>query len=103
MRTESRELLAVGIFGSKSRLGDRIESLLRRGRTFSPCASVAGIAVSIAGLAGLMLARSLVPSWIAFAQSAPQPSFEVASVKPNSSGELRYSIRIVPGGRLRGF
>jgi hypothetical protein len=34
MRTESRELLAVGIFGGKSRVGDRIEILLRRGRTF---------------------------------------------------------------------
>lgn len=33
MRTESRELLAVGVFGSKSRIGDRIEVLLRRGRT----------------------------------------------------------------------
>src|SRR5882724_8146038 len=32
MRTDSRELLAVGIFGNYSRLGDRIESLLRRKR-----------------------------------------------------------------------
>jgi hypothetical protein len=34
MRTKSRELLAVGIFGSKSRVGDRIETLLRRGLHF---------------------------------------------------------------------
>jgi hypothetical protein len=51
MRTESRELLAVGIFGHKSVLGDRIEMLLRRGRTFSPRASAAGVTVSAIGLA----------------------------------------------------
>jgi hypothetical protein len=34
MRTKSRELLAVGIFGNKSCIGDRIEVLLRRGRDF---------------------------------------------------------------------
>ena len=43
MRTESQELPAVGIFGDKSRIGDRIETLLRRGRTFSPRASAAEI------------------------------------------------------------
>jgi uncharacterized protein (TIGR03435 family) len=103
MRTESREMLAVGIFGSKSRIGDRIEMLLRRGRTFSPRASSAGVVASTVVLGGLMLAGSLTPRWIAFAQSAPQASFEVASVKPNTSGDLPYSVRILPGGRLRGI
>jgi hypothetical protein len=68
MRTESRELLAVGIFGTKSNLGDRIEMLLRRGRTFSPRASTSGVATSAVVLGGLMLAASLTPRWIAFAQ-----------------------------------
>jgi len=86
MRTESRELLAVGIFGGKSRLGDRIEILLRRGRTFSPRTSAAGVAASAIVLAALMLAGSLAPRWIAFAQQQPRPSFEVASVKLNTSG-----------------
>lgn len=44
MRTESRELLAVGIFSRKSRIGDRIEMLLLRGRTFSPRVSATGSA-----------------------------------------------------------
>ena len=86
MRTESRELLAVGIFGSKSRLGDRIEMLLCRGRTFSPRVSAAGIAASTVLLGALLAAGSLVPRWIAFAQQAPRPSFDVASVKRNTSG-----------------
>jgi uncharacterized protein (TIGR03435 family) len=102
MRIDSRELLAVGVFGSKSRIGERIESLLRRGRTFSPRASVVEVATSAAALVALTLAGSLVPRWIAFAQEA-QLSFEVASVKPNTSGELNGSVRIVPGGRLRGI
>jgi len=82
MPTESREMLAVGIFGSKSRLGDRIETLLRRGRTFSPRASATGVIASAIVLNGLILLSSLAPRWIALAQSAP-PSFEVASVKPS--------------------
>src|SRR5580698_10038067 len=80
MRTESRELLAVGIFGAKSRIGDRIEMLLRRGRTFSARASATGITASALVLAGLVVAGSLVPRWILFAQPARQ-EFEVVSVK----------------------
>jgi uncharacterized protein (TIGR03435 family) len=85
-RARRGEILASGIFGSNSRLGDRIEMLLRRGRTFSPQASVTGIAASAVVLSALLLAGSLAPHWIAFAQQAPQPSFEVASVKRNTSG-----------------
>jgi uncharacterized protein (TIGR03435 family) len=81
MRIDSRDLLAVGIFGSKSSLVERIEILLRRGRTFSPRASATGLIASTLALCGLMLAGSLAPRWIAFAQ---QPvAFEVASIKPS--------------------
>jgi uncharacterized protein (TIGR03435 family) len=80
MRTESRELLAVGIFSAKSRIGDRIEMLLRRGRTFSARASATGITASAVVLAGLAVAGSLVPRWIAFAQPVRQ-EFEAVSVK----------------------
>ena len=93
MRTESKELLAVGIFGRKSRIGDRIEMLLRGGRTFSPRASAAGIFTSTVVLGGLMLAGSLAPRWIAFAQQADPPKFEVISIRPCSGG---------PGGRSGG-
>jgi hypothetical protein len=99
--TESRELLAVGVFagnsrGSKSRLGDRIEMLLRRGRTFSTRASATGIAASAVILAGLLLAGSLAPRWIAFAQPARRV-FEVASVRACRD---RAGSPIVSPGRM---
>jgi len=72
--------------------------LLRRGRTFSPRASGAGVAGSAIVLSCFMLAGSLAPRWIAFAQPTPRPSFEVASVKPSGpNDQLMY--RLQPGGR----
>ena len=100
MRTDSRELLAVGIFGGKSHIGDRIEMLMRRGRTFSPRTSAVGVSTSAVVLGALMLAGSLAPRWIAFAQQQPPQRFEVASVKSNNSGSNNFSIRIMPGSRL---
>jgi uncharacterized protein (TIGR03435 family) len=100
MRIESRELLAVGIFGNKSRLGDRIETLLRRGRTFSPQASATGVAASAFFLSGLMLASAFAPRWIAFAQQPPRPAFDVASIKPNVSGVRGPTFAPMSGGRL---
>jgi uncharacterized protein (TIGR03435 family) len=100
MRTESRELLAVGIFGSKSRIGDRIETLLRRGRTFSPRASAHSVAASTILLAALMLAGSFAPRWIAFAREPGRPSFEVASVKPGDPDNHEDFLVYRPGGRL---
>jgi beta-lactamase regulating signal transducer with metallopeptidase domain len=56
------EMLASGILGRHSRLGDRIEILLQRGRAFSPKTSPKGVATSAAALAILMLAGSIAPS-----------------------------------------
>jgi hypothetical protein len=53
--SNARELLAVGIFGSKSRIGDRIETLFRRGRTFALRASAAAVTASAVVLGCLML------------------------------------------------
>jgi uncharacterized protein (TIGR03435 family) len=81
MRTE--ELLALGVFGRSSRLRERIEMLLERGREFSPQVSRARLAVSTLGLLGCIIGGSVAPRLIAFAQ---QPAFEVVSVRPNKSG-----------------
>jgi bla regulator protein BlaR1 len=97
MRTELREILAVGIYGGKSRLGDRIEMLLRRGRTFSPRASAGSVVASAVVLGGLMLAGSLAPRWIAFAQEQPGPAFEVASVKPAEPSDKPGFLQSAPG------
>ena len=99
MRTDARELLAVGILGGKSRMGDRIEMLLRRGRTFSPQASARAVSASVAILGCLMLAGALAPRWIAFAQD--RPAFEVASIKPNTSASATVQLSFPVGGRFR--
>ena len=83
MRT--RGLLALGMFGRGSRLGDRIELLLRRGRPFSPQASLPRVVVSALTLLGLVVAGSIAPRWIAFAQA--RPAFEVASIRAVKPGE----------------
>jgi len=87
--TRTEELLALGVFGRGSRLRERIEmlvqidTLLRRGREFSPRVSRARFAVSAVALLGCVFAGALAPRLIAYAQ---QPAFEVASVRPNRSG-----------------
>jgi len=97
MRTESRELLAVGIFGGKSRIGERIEILLRRGRTFSPQTSAGSVVASAVVLIWLMVAGSRAPRWSAFAQEPAKPSFEVASVKPVDPSDKPGILQTGPG------
>jgi uncharacterized protein (TIGR03435 family) len=97
MRTDSRELLAVGVFGGRSHIVDRIEFLLRRGRAFSPRASNSAVAASAVVLGSFLVAGSLAPRWIAFAQQQPRPAFEVASIKPNNSASYNNEIHFDPG------
>lgn len=91
MRT--KELLALGVFGGRgSRLGDRIEILLRRG-TFSERVSGTLLAAISAALLSLAALASLAPNWIAFAQS--RLAFEVASIKPTTgadAGSTRFGV-----------
>ena len=90
MRTDPREMLAVGMVGAGSRLGRRIETLVRGGRTFTARASASTVIASAIALAGLTIAGSLAPRWIAFAQDA-RPAFEVASIKPSTCDTNRLS------------
>ena len=99
MRTKSKELLAVGIFGGTS-LGDRIETLLQRGREFSPRVSPLRVGASAVVLLMFTLAGSLAPRWIAFAQQPDRPSFEVASVKPGDPDDRQVWTLFKPGGRF---
>jgi uncharacterized protein (TIGR03435 family) len=85
MRTRNRELLAVGLFGHPSRLGERIELLLKRGREVSARASASRIGVSALVLLALIVAGSSAPRWIAFAQA--RSAFEVASIRAVKPGE----------------
>ncbi len=95
----NRELLALGIFSSGSRLGDRIELLLRHGRTFSPQISGARVAVSCTALLGFFIGSSLAPRLFAF-----QPAFDAASIRPNNTslvgskeGALQFASGSVAG------
>jgi bla regulator protein BlaR1 len=92
------EALASGIFGGGSRVGERIELLLRRGREFSPRVSLKRVASSGLVLLGFVAAAAMTPRWIAFAQQEPKLSFEVATVKP-ADPNSPYSFRQLPGGR----
>src|SRR5215472_18844830 len=98
MRTDPREMLAVGIFG-RSGLGERIEALLHR-RCFAASWSGGIFTAAAVLLAGLMTGGALLPRWIAFAQEPHQDSFEVASIKVNLSGEAGSVVNFPETGRL---
>jgi uncharacterized protein (TIGR03435 family) len=91
------EALASGMFGGGSRLGERIELLLERGREFSPRASRARVAIGGAMLLGCLIAGAMLPKTVAFAQ---EPKFDVASVKPSGPQEDVIGMFAYPGGRL---
>ncbi|HEX4278245.1 MAG TPA: TIGR03435 family protein [Bryobacteraceae bacterium] len=100
MRTESREVLAIGIFGRGTCVGDRIEMLLLRGRTFSPRASGTDVIASLLVLGFLMLGASLVPRWITLEQQNPAIAFEVASIHANTTGSPDSIVNLPDTGRL---
>ncbi len=92
------EALASGIFGGGSRLGERIELLLARGRDFSPRVSMGRVAVSVAALLGCVIAGALAPRLIAFAQE--RLAFEVASVKLHPPGQRGFPPISISGSRV---
>jgi uncharacterized protein (TIGR03435 family) len=96
MRKESRELLAVGIFGRAS-LGERIETLLKHRREFSARVSPLRFTASAVALLLYLFVGSQAPRWIAFAQE--RPTFEVASVKQNKTKD-QAGFQVLPSGRL---
>jgi uncharacterized protein (TIGR03435 family) len=93
--TRRNELLAAGVLGPPSRLSDRIELLLRRGRQFSLRVSPGRVSVGALALAALAAVGSRAPQWIAFAQERPE--FAVASIKPEA-GRPPVAGKINPDG-----
>lgn len=61
-----RNLLASGMAESRTRLGDRIEMLLRNGREFTARPSVLRVAGMAAGLLACVAAGARMPRWIVF-------------------------------------
>jgi Protein of unknown function (DUF3738) len=85
-----KNLLALGAFGSSSRLRSRIEALLAQGRAFFPTASPSHAAASATILLTLATAASFAPRWIALAQT---PAFEVASIRLHTGPFLGVGIK----------
>ncbi len=83
-------VLATGILSRRSRLLERIEMLLRRGRRVSPAVARIPAVAAAAVLAILALLGALAPHWIAFAQ---RMEFEVASVKTSAGGPFEFVPR----------
>lgn len=94
-----KDLLALGAFGPTSRLCDRIEALVDRGRVFASNVSPTQIAVSAAVLLVLAAGAALAPRWLAFAQT---PEFEVASIRPYGDGERNSPLFTADGIAFRG-
>jgi len=67
------EALASGVFGHGSRIGDRIEMLLRHGREFSPRVSARRVVAGSFMLCCLVAAGSFAPRWVAFAKTPVMP------------------------------
>jgi uncharacterized protein (TIGR03435 family) len=94
-------LLASGMFSHRSSLGDRVEKLLHLGRRVTARVSVARLAAACGLLLMLAASVSLLPGWIALAQT-PRPAFDAASIKrtppDGDSNGVTFAAR--PGGRL---
>jgi uncharacterized protein (TIGR03435 family) len=99
-------LVAPGLLDQQSLLGDRIDSLPRRGREFSARPSLAAVGVS-AVLLALLLGEGLIPSWVAIAQTkgsesavflqtgvggTPLHRYEVSSVRIDKTGDITRSV-----------
>ena len=84
--TRHRQVLATGMATSASHLGERIEILLRRGRQFTPRASLTRVAAAAALLLAIA-AGAHAPNWVVLAQpSAPAPAPVAApTVNPHGS------------------
>jgi len=77
-----RQLLATGMAGRASHLGERIEALLRSGRDFAPRVSLLSVVLGAAILVGLVFAGARAPHWIAYAQEPAPPVAPVPAVPP---------------------
>ncbi len=79
---QRRQLLATGMAGRASHLGERIEALLRSGRDFAPRVSLTRVALGAAILIGLVFAGAQAPHWIAFAQEPAVPRLQPVAPVP---------------------
>ena len=84
------EALAAGVFGRRSRIGERIEMLLLRGREFSSRVSHARVGLTCLALCCLAAMGTFAPPWIAFAKT-PALNFSVGPSAHAGVNSTRFS------------
>lgn len=90
LRTSQRGLLlASGIGGSGSNLGDRIALLLERGRAFRAGVSISRVGAMTLLLIAMLALASRTPAWVAFAQA--KVSHPIAQKAPVPQKEVQVS------------
>lgn len=95
-----QELLATGMAYRSSRLGERIELVLRAKRRFVARTSFARLALCTAAGLGVLVAGAQVPGWIALAQDSAAPVIVVRPARPDSAGVSTASTTAAPGTPL---
>ena len=83
--TPRRELLATGMAHRSSRLGERIELVLRAKRRFVARTSFARLTLCTAAGLGVVAAGAEVPGWITLAQDSAAPVIVVRPSRPDSA------------------
>jgi beta-lactamase regulating signal transducer with metallopeptidase domain len=102
-RAQRRMVLATGMAGSASHLGERIETLLENGRQFTPRASFVRVAFTALALIALVAAADRAPRWIVLAQSAAAPNRDVprAATPVNPRGSFLAALVAAGYGNLK--
>lgn len=80
-----RELLATEMAHRSSRLGQRIELVLRAKRRFVARTSFARLALCAAAGLGVVAAGAQAPGWITLAQDSAAPAIVVSAPRPDSA------------------
>jgi hypothetical protein len=87
-----KQAAAMVLFAVATRVGAVLDGRQRRGRAGT-------LLVALASAAAVVLAIAISPLIVVAepqAKPAAQPEFEVASVKPNNSGNPSTRVRLVP-------
>ena len=79
---------------------NRVQRILRVDVSADSRTSPWAVTGAVAAIASVLTLAAMAQ---APATSEPQPSFEVASVRPNTSGDNRTSSQTLPGGRYTGI
>lgn len=98
--TRRQELLATGMAYRSSRLGERIELVLRAKRRFVARTSFARLALCTAAGLGVLAVGAQVPGWITLAQDSASPVIVVRPSRPDSPAASRAPTTAALGTRL---